>query len=251
MSHKLSEDTVLNSFSQKFANFLHQIKAIFKRKEKEKVEWLGRYIQSGSTILDVGANMGYFTKEFAYLHNSSCKVFGFEPFDYNFDILKKVTNKFKNVTIEKLALSNKNGEEDIYIPVKNKGKIGPGLVHLGKEEDRDFIIKKIQTQKLDDYVKEKNIEKIDFIKCDVEGAEYLVFEGGLNIIRSSKPTVFCEINEEYLQRLECSASDIFNLFKNMGYSIYKVNFLDFHQVEKVDGYSVPSDYLFVLEEVKN
>lgn len=187
--------------------------------------------------------MGYFSKEFSSIHHASCHVYCFEPVSYNYNILTKVMREFSNVTLEKISLSDTHEISDIYIPVKESGKIGPGLAHFGKEISRDYIIEKVTSIPLDDYIKSNNINKIYFIKCDVEGAELIVFKGARGSIEKYKPVVFCEIHKDYCARMGYKPEDIFSFFSEMGYKAYIIDFDD-SSLKQVQSYSGNSDYLF-------
>jgi len=240
---KLSTQAVYNSRKQRFARFLHLVKAKYKRKEQKNVQYLGQFIPDNGVILDIGANMGYFSKEFASIHNASCHVYCFEPVSYNYSILTNVMSTLSNATLEQISLSDTHEISEIYIPVKESGKIGPGLAHFGKELSRDYIIEKVTSIPLDDYVKNNNINTIDFIKCDVEGAELIVFKGARGCIEKYKPVVFCEIHKDYCARMGYKPEDIFSFFSEMGYKAYIVEF-DNCCLKPVQSYMGNSDYLF-------
>lgn len=242
-------EQTLNSPGQRWSTFLHKTKARFRRRHSDTVALLGKYIPAGGTILDVGANFGYFAKEFARLQNGSCRVFCFEPVIYNYNILEYVTKRIDNVRIEKCALSNAEGEIEITIPVKKTGKIGPALAHFGPEKDRDYISQRARTVKMDDYLRTAGIEHVDFIKVDVEGAEILVFEGAEETLAKHKPSIFCEINNDYTQRIGRKAQEVFDFLQSRGYSAFLV-----HKQNKIlqiaESYEYPGDYIFVHSEGK-
>jgi FkbM family methyltransferase len=239
---KKDMQTVLSSPRQRWSTFLHQMKARFKRRHQTTVRQLLPYIPANGTIIDVGANFGYFAKEFARLHNRSCAVICFEPVTYNFGILKKSTGKIKNIRIENMALSNTATTIEIKIPIKKTGSIGPALAHMGEETARDYISESIPAVTLDDYIRSNNIPRVDFIKIDVEGAESLVLEGAKHTLDSHRPSLFCEINNDYTRRIGRNAEDVFTLLFAAGYEAFAIK--ENHQ-ERVTGYTGGGDYLFV------
>lgn len=110
-------------------------------------------------------------------------------------------------------------------------------------DPRITLKQEIITKKLDDYCRESNISRVDFIKCDTEGHEYFVFMGGLECLLKNKPTVLCEIYGKYCGRQNVNPSQIFELFYNIGYQsfISKKEGMLF----QVKGYKKPSGYLFI------
>lgn len=232
---------------QRIARFIHTTKARLKRlknDEKAQVNKFSQWIPKGGVIFEVGAHFGYYAKEFADFHDKSCQVLCFEPVTYTRNILEKVVGNIPNVFIYPFALSATAGVEKIYIPVKRSGKIGPGLSHLGKEQGRDYVVEIIALQTMDDFFKKAELQGLDFINCDVEGAELLVFEGGKDCITRYLPTVNCEINEESTQRLGYRAEKIFDFFLSREYQAFRMQ-------GKGDLVSTPNfidslgDYLFI------
>lgn len=240
---QLSREEIYNSWGQKLAWLIHFLKAKFRH--KEKVLSLSKYIPENSLIIDIGAHLGYFAKEFCSLHKGRCHVICFEPVTYTHSILTKVLHGFHNKKIEFRALSNDNGTADISIPIKKSGHLGIGLSHLGAELSRNYIIETITTIKLDDYIIDNPITRLDFIKCDVEGAELFVLEGAKETIEKYMPTIFIEVNNDYTKRLNYPAQDIFSFLENFGYKAFKLD--RDGTVKSVDKYSKCDDYLFVAQ----
>jgi len=241
---QLDNAKILNSPKQKFAKFIHKLKAKVRSKERKRCQELGRYFPASSVVFDVGGHFGYFSKEFSILHDGSCQIHTFEPTSYNFSILEKVCSRYENISLNNFALSDQNGETIINIPVKEKGKIGPGLAHFGKEKTRDYISETIKTVTLDQYVADQDLQRLDFIKCDVEGAELLVFKGGEESLSRFKPIVFAEIGEEFTLRMGYEPGELIDLFLKQGYRAHMLS-EKLILSDEVDSYVRCSDYLFL------
>ena len=67
-------------------------------------------------------------------------------------------------------------------------------------------------RRMDDFVKDENINRIDFIKCDVEGSELFVYQGGIESIDRFKPIVFSEMLRKWSNKFGYHPNDIINLF---------------------------------------
>ena len=245
---QLDKNEVLNRRMQKVAKLQHTLKAKFNSKEKKRCQALSQYFEKGSVVFDVGGHFGYLTKEFAKLYGGGCSIHSFEPTSYNYDVLQRVCGKIKNAVLNNFALSDSKGTVDINIPVKKQGKIGPGLAHFGDETNRDYITESIDTITMDEYMTENDIQNLDFIKCDVEGAELLVYKGGLNTLKKYKPVVYTEIREQFTQRLGYSAKEIFNLFFDLGYKAYICNEAGIRSNEVKTYTDEAQDYLFIPDE---
>lgn len=243
---ELSRESVYSGWRQRLAWTAHFLKARFRRYQVEAVEQVIRYIPAGGVIFDVGAHFGYFAKEFCRIHAASCQVYCFEPVSYTHSILTRVVGKCPNVKIENFALSDRSGTVSISIPIKASGRLGIGLSHFGAEQARDFITENIATVRLDDYLQQHHLSRLDFIKCDVEGAELLVFRGAAAALDKYRPAVLCEVNEDYASRIGYKARDIFDFFALKNYRAHRPD--EFENFVAVEAYQGSSDYLFLPVE---
>lgn len=160
--------------------------------EKESIKLWIKLCEKSQIILDIGANTGVYSL-IAKAVNPNAKVYAFEPVTRIFNKLKTniSLNNFDIYPIEK-AISNSDGTaviydwptEHIYTVTVNK--------NLQSSETPVHIVK-IETQKLDSFVKLNQIPKIDLIKIDVETHEPEVLEGFLDNLFQFKPTFLIEI----------------------------------------------------------
>ncbi|MCX6772766.1 MAG: FkbM family methyltransferase, partial [Candidatus Micrarchaeota archaeon] len=147
-----------------------------------------RVVKGGWNVIDVGANIGYFTHVFSRLVGEKGRVVAFEPFPEAFALLKKSAeaNGLKNVSLEPLALSDTIGKSTLYLSDKNFGDNS-----LVERKGENGVL--IRTTTLDAYAKEKGITRIDMVKIDTQGAEYEVLKGMAAVIRNFHPAILCEI----------------------------------------------------------
>lgn len=136
-------------------------------------------LKKKSTIIDAGAYTGDTSIIFQALDNT---VYAFEPDEENYKILLKNIEFNKNLSGKiipvNLALYSK--KTTLY------------FMHSGitsKIIENNLDISKVQATSLDDFVKENNIEKVDFIKSDLEGSEKFFLEGAKNTLKTMKPSL--------------------------------------------------------------
>jgi hypothetical protein len=86
------------------------------------------------------------------------------------------------------------------------------------KEGTDFQMVPITT--LDALVADKGITKLDFIKCDVEGAEILVFKGGKHVLKTHRPIVMCEVSQRGMSYYNLLTDDVFTFFGELGYQSF-------------------------------
>ena len=130
-------------------------------------------------VIDAGANLGMFS---ALAASKQCIVYAFEP-------VKNIRNKYLSKTVEinsninmvPLALSNTSGKTEIEV---TNGELGGSSIVLKKS---NYTKEVIETISLDEWAKQNNISKIDFIKADIEGAERLMLEGAQYILKTYAP----------------------------------------------------------------
>jgi FkbM family methyltransferase len=135
-------------------------------------------VKEGNVVIDAGAWFGDFS---AYTASKGAITYAFEPVEENFNMLCK-TKGFYNDTIYPVqkGLSDNEGEMQITINPTNSGSNSFVFTNLGGSE-------KIVITTLDKFVEENNIEKIDFIKADIEGAEKYLLKGATNVLKTFAP----------------------------------------------------------------
>ena len=170
-------------------------------------------IQEGDIVIDVGANIGYYTLIFAQLVGKTGKVFAFEPEPENLKILKKNVeiNNFNNVIVEQKIISDQCGKMKLFI--SDSGIVGHRIQQ--KENFKNFI--EVESLTLDDHMEKSGfLEKINFIKIDVEGAEPMVLDGSKNILKKNEHLkIFSEFNREDIKKYDSDPETMLSLlFEN-------------------------------------
>ncbi|MCM8769827.1 MAG: FkbM family methyltransferase [Candidatus Omnitrophica bacterium] len=194
---------------------------LLKSKLEPECGFLQYLIQADSTCFDVGAAQGRYTLVMSQLARAG-HVYSFEPGDYFFRILSviKVFHRLKNVTLVKTAVGDKSGWGWLVIPLKKSRKPGFALAHLASDGDHGFIRQKVPVTSLDEFSQEKGINKVNFIKCDVEGSELLVFKGARKLLERCRPIILCELSAECLARTGSCPRDVFAFLDQLGYRAY-------------------------------
>lgn len=246
MAQKLNYENVLGRIGQRATRMAHIAKACWRRKRIARVSQLVNWIPANGVIFDIGANFGYYAKEFARMHNRSCQVHAFEPVRYNYTILRRAVRGCSNIAVNTVGLADNPGSVPIYIPVKASGKIGPGIAHLGIEDRRDYVCETISLITMDEYVEAQDLQRLDFIKCDVEGAERLVFLGAQISLARFKPAIYCEVDESYTRRLAYAPDLLFDDMHSLGYRAH--TFDPMGGLVPKQRYDAPSDYFFLHED---
>lgn len=184
---------VLNKSHSMRKTFQHY--ASDKIHEKTTTEIFKKVIKKGDIVLDIGANIGYFTLLSANLAGEKGRVYSFEPEPTNFKYLTKniKLNAYNHVTANQKAVSDKDGEKvKLYICSYESGhhtiNQPKGIKDYGggahSEINPDFI--EVETVSIDKFCDENIKSPVNVIKLDVEGAEFLALLGMNQTIKESK-----------------------------------------------------------------
>jgi len=207
----INEDLSLNFFSQKFyyiniEDVLGSIDQLIVNDEYS----IKNFLKEDSVVLDLGANIGVFSVYCANVCKSG-RIYSFEPVSFVFDILSKNTKNYKNCFCFKLGVGSKNEEKIIKIRSWNPGYSTIDPENIERKEESFDVEEKIKIVKLDDWIKENNISKIDFIKIDIEGYELEVLKGAVETIKNFKPILGISIHHPKLKDEAFSFFDKNNL----------------------------------------
>jgi FkbM family methyltransferase len=165
----------------------------FKAQEPELYE-LGWLVEKATIAVDIGANKGAYTYAISKVVGKKGLVVAIEPIEELAAYLQQACCQLSlPVKVEQCCLSDKEGEDNLFIPVKD-GKLQTGFATLNKKDQGDGNIRKVKTRRLDDMLRDRN-QRVSFIKCDVEGHEMEVFRGAFDILKSDRPNLLVEIEQ--------------------------------------------------------
>lgn len=176
-------------------------------------------------IFDVGAHHGYVTTSYNNLFPDA-SIYSFEPFAESFAILKNRTRHIPAIHPYNLAVSNQVGtavfrqnlssNTNSLLPSEPNA---PTIWGKGKMETQQEIT--VQTTTLDQFTKENHIDRIDLLKLDVQGAEYLVLEGAKELAQSGKiGVIYTEIITSPAYTGQKPFCEILSQLYGMGFCLY-------------------------------
>ena len=188
----------------------------FEQYEKQDSDMIMKLVNDDDTVFDIGGNMGWYSISLSKTkHNLD--IHTFEPIPNTYESL--VTNSKLNgvkFNIYNIGLSDKVQELTFYYYKECSGNASSAIMNNHK----DNIEIKCQVSTIDDFFSEKNLTKLDFIKCDVEGAELLTFKGGYETIKKHQPIVFTEMLRKWSAKFNYHPNETLELFKSLGYRCF-------------------------------
>ena len=143
--------------------------------------------KEGDIVVDVGAHIGKYTIIASKMVGSKGKVIAIEAHPVNYDILKKniVINRLNNVVALNYAVHSKETMVKLYEPGQEEGFTIYNTI-MSERTSRNQKYIEVKANTLDSLLLLNGINQVNWIKIDVEGAEYEVLKGSTNILSSSK-----------------------------------------------------------------
>ena len=213
-----------SSFSIKLGDFLYKnvfpvynlIYPFFKRRQdKHEIALMNQYIRKGDVVLDIGANIGFYTKILSGLVGENGKVYAFEPDKTNYSHLIRNAVHLQNVEFHNKAVSDKSGSITLF---------HSDLLNVDHKTyaTNDYTsTSEIECVALDDLIPE---QKVDFIKIDIQGYEYFAFQGMTKIFEKNHHLkIIAELYPYGLKNSGTEVSEFISLIQKNKLIIYKMH----------------------------
>jgi FkbM family methyltransferase len=199
-------------------------------------------------ICDVGANIGWYALHIA-LQAPTARLHAFEPIPSTHARL--TTNVGlnaigQNVTANPFGLSNAIGEHTMFTPTTS-GSPAASMTKLHPTEDNTTITCRFST--LDTYARDQRFTRLDLVKCDVEGAELMVLQGGLETIRTHKPKLLLELLRKWSSAFGYHPNDVVRLLGTLGYECYAIGATDLTHITEITDTTAETNYIFVVPDL--
>lgn len=164
--------------------------------ELEKQRCLADLVKPGMVVYDIGAHVGFYTLFFAKLVGPGGFVYAFEPATQNLDFLSRhiKLNHLTNVRVQETAVGDHTGQAGFILhPDSSSMNRLAALTEAAAEESVPLLA-------LDDFIRNGN-PRPDFIKMDIEGAEFLALQGMQSLLAEKPPILSIAIhgNEVFYQ----------------------------------------------------
>jgi len=182
-------------------------------------------LHPGSTFVDVGANIGFFSLT-ASLTKLGIEVIAFEPNPKNYAILKENirANGFENIHCEPLAVSDRAGTAKFYL---NTSDMSASLLpNFQRAFNPASNCVEVQTTTLDDYFDKHFFRNRSVWKIDVEGHETVLLQGARRMLATHAPDLIIEVLQPYPEETS-------TMLKELGYEFYHINELGLVRSEKL------------------
>jgi FkbM family methyltransferase len=188
--------------------------------EEPDLKVVRHLVQCGTTAVDIGANIGIYTRALADLVSPAGRVISVEPIPQTFEILSGNVQFFgmTNVSCVSVAVSDTDGEATMRLPHYQSGGTNFYQAHVIAARDKTSASSKLQVQvrtiRLDTLL--ADTASIGFVKCDVEGHELACLSGATMILHAHSPAWLVEVSGNPDQP-GTNAMRLFHLFERHSY----------------------------------
>ncbi|HET6972133.1 MAG TPA: FkbM family methyltransferase [Phenylobacterium sp.] len=205
-------------------------------KHEPETPYIADLLSGSPVCLHVGASDGRHSYVMTQVAPKA-KIFAFEPSAFAFEVLTTCIawhGLSKQVTPVHAAVADKPGELLLVTPKKTSGRMGRAYAYVAETrpngparpdlEDTGMEVQPTPVLTLDGFCAEHGVERVDFIRMDIEGAELKALMGALTILDRDRPHVLLEIHPDMLQaRFGASGEAVLDLFRDRGYRMFALN----------------------------
>ena len=221
-------------------------KLIFDGFENEELDFVERFLTSGDTFFDIGANIGLFSLIASRKVSQSGKIFAFEPSPKTFARLIEnfEINAIENKFVFNIGLSDK--VDTLKLNISESG-YDAWNSFAGSEDVKFNKVHDVDVNTLDNIVALYDIDNIDLIKLDVEGWEKFVLHGGEKTLKTFSPVIMVEFTESNTFSAGYQVQELYDILADWGYNWYR--YVNKTMVVESKKASYPYDNLFAVKDI--
>jgi len=198
------------------------LRRVFGSTDWEKQTFL-KVIHSGFSIVEIGANQGYYTSLFQKLVGKNGTIHAFEPLPTTFELLEgSVRFDLPNIHLYNLGTFDTKGEFKFHLPKNDHGQATMSPHDCNSWKSREIEEVPCSVIKLDEFIPISSLTNIDFIKIDVEGAELPSLQGAESILRKHKPLLFVEVCKAWMKSFGYNAKELEAFLRSLSYNKFEV-----------------------------
>jgi FkbM family methyltransferase len=188
--------------------------------ENYEQEVFRQFCKPGAVVVDIGANVGLYTAIAATRVGSSGRVISIEPHPESYGLLQRTihTNGWSWVKAFNLALGDRRRQVDLFLTDENKAD--SRIYDVTGERGKITV----QMTDLDSLLMENQIEVVELLKMDTQGAEAMAFRGmQRTLAKSPEVTIFTEFWPWGIEKTGESAADFLRDLKRVGFTIKEID----------------------------
>jgi FkbM family methyltransferase len=213
--------------------------------EKKECGFILDLVGENDVVFDIGANHGWYSLNIAKMYPRT-KIYAFEPIKKTFDIMTENIrlNNFYNIYTFNIGIGKENSVLEF-----NYNKDMSGATSMVNLLDRDNVEKiTCSVCTLDSFVSDQNISRVEFIKCDIEGAELFALQGGKDVLKRYRPKLFIEMLRKWSAKFNYHPNDIISFMGDLGYRCFEIQNAKLCPFEKMTDDTKNTNFFFLHPE---
>ena len=190
--------------------------------EPASVDVFERLLRPGMVVVDAGANVGQYTLVASGVVGDAGRVVSFEPDPITCQWLRRnmEINGLRNVSVHQLALYSERTTLELFLATSrdtgSNSLVGEPWVSAARTE-------RVECVPLDECLAAQGVRSVDVIKIDIEGAELFALQGAENVLRTSRPLLMLEFEEERQRASGHSCAELAAFLEERGYELFRVS----------------------------
>jgi FkbM family methyltransferase len=201
-----------------------QVMMFYGRYSESILEIMGRYVNEGDAVIDVGAQIGFMSVQLAKLVGKGGRVYSFEPDPKARESLLSTleANRMQQVTVFACCASSSNGEMPFFVSPQVGWSTGVAGTHLTNLSEIS-----VESVTIDSLIEQGLISRdVRLIKIDVEGFECDVVRGAQKFLDAGRPVLIVEAWDEILRARGESVDSLRKLIRSSRYTIRSITKMD-------------------------
>ena len=190
--------------------------------EDGPTQFVRSVVQPGEVVIDIGANVGWYSTLLSEQVGASGRVYGFEPNLAAYRLLTESAKQYPQLEIIPAAVTDYEGEAELNVSLYGEqSSIGDIPTAVAKQ--------KCSVTTLDTFLQSRGEAFVHFVKCDAEGAELSILRGATRLLESARPPIWLmEFNMTAARSFGYHLDDLLSFFEavpHAGYQVYKISAL--------------------------
>lgn len=216
--------------------------------EDLELKMLLSLMTESQTVFDVGANCGWFALEISAKYPEK-QIHCFEPIRDIYRVLLQniELNRFTNIHTYNFGFSDKEQEIELFF---NQRDSAVTSMHNICETKESIGVKAAMTT-MDKFCKENSVYP-DLIKIDVEGAEYLVLQGGTQSLQKNLPIIFAELVRKWSKYFDYHPNEVIEFLAKLGYRCFSIHEVEskpcLQELKQMDDNTMETNFIFLHSE---
>jgi FkbM family methyltransferase len=188
--------------------------------DKRGMNFLKKNLEPGYVFFDIGANIGAYSLVASKIVGQEGKVHSFEPVSAVFERFQEniKLNNITNITANRNAVYQSSQILELFVSSKENA----GMSSIYHHDTESGKVEKVEAVAIDDYVIKNNIQRIDLIKIDIEGAELFALKGMTNSLKRFRPGIIIEISDDVIKNTGLGSDEVPELMKSLNYEMKRI-----------------------------